>query len=243
MHCYFSWRWLGHRKRSPSCSSVSKAVKTDLSEAGFITNDEKSIWEPCQRIDWLGLTWDSAWGTIEIVDRRCAKILGTIDSIQFVDSGFVISGRNLASFTGKLFLHHQFPGTSPQSWLGTAFCPHRVFNIGRRKLNYITIALKSCIFAKQIWIPSRFGIVSSFINLSVLFIPMRVLLGVVQWSPLMRNIFAIDFGSHPKVQLGESLSPLINLLNHWPQFWRVPLLSGLRIVSRLQISSKWEAWS
>ena len=82
------------------CSSVSKAVKTDLGEAGFITNDEKSIWEPCQRIDWLGLTWDSALGTIEIVDRRCAKILVTIDSI--VDSGFDISARNLASFTGQI---------------------------------------------------------------------------------------------------------------------------------------------
>ena len=65
-----------------------------------ITNNEKSIWQPCQRIDWLGLTWDSARGTIEIVDKRGAKILGTIDSV--VDSGFVISARNLASFTGQI---------------------------------------------------------------------------------------------------------------------------------------------
>ena len=71
------------------CSSVSKAVKTDLGEACFITDDEKSIWEPCQRINWLGLTWDGPRGTIKIVDRRCAKILRTIDSI--VNSGFVIS--------------------------------------------------------------------------------------------------------------------------------------------------------
>ena len=48
----------------------------------------------------MGLTWDSALGTIEIVDRRCAKILATIDSI--VDSGFVISARNLASFTVQI---------------------------------------------------------------------------------------------------------------------------------------------
>ena len=89
------------------CRSVSKAVKTDLDEAGFITDDEKSIWEPCQRIDWLGLTWDSARGTIEIVDRRYAKILRTIDSI--VNSGFVTSARNLASFTGQII------STSPVS--------------------------------------------------------------------------------------------------------------------------------
>ena len=87
------------------CSSVSKAVKTDLGEAGFIRNDE--IWEPCQRIDWLGLRGDSARGTIEIVDRRCAKILGTIYSIVY--SGFVISARNLASFTEQII------STSPVS--------------------------------------------------------------------------------------------------------------------------------
>ena len=98
--------WAIERDRQV-CSSVSKAVKADLGEAGFITNDEKSIWEPCQRIDWLGLTWDNALGTIEIVDRRCAKILATIDSI--VDSGFVISARNLASFTGQII------STSPVS--------------------------------------------------------------------------------------------------------------------------------
>ena len=73
------------------CSSVAKAVKTDLGEAGFIANDEKTIWEPCQQIDWLGLTWDSARGTVEIVHRRFAKILGTVDII--VDSGFVISAK------------------------------------------------------------------------------------------------------------------------------------------------------
>ena len=97
----------GPQKEIAKCSSVSKAVKTDLGEAGFITNEGKSIWEPCQRIDWLGLAWDSARGTIEIVDRRCAKILRTIDSI--VDSGFVISARNLAYFAGQII------STSPVS--------------------------------------------------------------------------------------------------------------------------------
>ena len=42
-----------------------------------------------QRIDWLGLTWDSARGNIEIIDERFVKILSTTGSI--VDSGFVIS--------------------------------------------------------------------------------------------------------------------------------------------------------
>lgn len=66
--------WAIERDREV-CSSISKAAKTDLGdEADFSTNDEKSIWKPCQRIDKLGLTLDSARGTIEIFERRCAKI-------------------------------------------------------------------------------------------------------------------------------------------------------------------------
>ena len=56
------------------------------------------MWIPCQRLDQLSITWDSARGTIEIVDRRVAKITSTIDNI--IDSDFVLSARGLASFTG-----------------------------------------------------------------------------------------------------------------------------------------------
>ena len=82
------------------CSIVADAVRTDLFKAGFVTNEDKSVWIPCQRLDWLGITWDSARGTIEIVDRRVAKITSTIDSI--IDSDFVLSARRLASFTGQI---------------------------------------------------------------------------------------------------------------------------------------------
>ena len=58
------------------------------------------MWIPCQRLDWLVITWDSARGTIEIVDRRVVKIMNTIDSI--IASDFVLSARRLASFTGQI---------------------------------------------------------------------------------------------------------------------------------------------
>ena len=35
---------------------------------------------------------------------------------------------------GKLFLHHQFPGKSPESWQGTAFCLHWVFQHWEEKI-------------------------------------------------------------------------------------------------------------
>ena len=56
------------------CRMIAKAVKGDLRGAGFVTNDEKSVWESCQQLHWLGIRWDSARGTVEIVDRRIAKI-------------------------------------------------------------------------------------------------------------------------------------------------------------------------
>ena len=63
------------------CSIVADSVRADLSKAGFVTNEDKSVWIPCQRLDQLSITWDSDRGTIEIVDRRVAKITSTIDNI------------------------------------------------------------------------------------------------------------------------------------------------------------------
>ena len=71
-----------------------------MSSAGFIANDEKSVWEPTQVLDWLGLTWNSILGTLKIVDRRITKILKTIYHI--INSNFMVSARSLASFTGQI---------------------------------------------------------------------------------------------------------------------------------------------
>ena len=90
----------GIEKDSEVCGVVANAVRADLFKAGFVTNEDKSVWIPCQRLDWLGITWDSARGTIEIVDRRVVKITNTIDSI--IASDFVLSARRLASFTGQI---------------------------------------------------------------------------------------------------------------------------------------------
>ena len=90
----------GIEKDSEVCGVVANAVRDDLFKAGFVTNKNKSVWIPCQRLDWLGITWDTARGTIEIVDRRVVKITNTIDSI--IASDFVLSARRLASFTGQI---------------------------------------------------------------------------------------------------------------------------------------------
>jgi hypothetical protein len=43
---------------------VVKKFRKDLVSAGFIVNDEKSVWEPIQRLEWLGFIWDLRQGSI-----------------------------------------------------------------------------------------------------------------------------------------------------------------------------------
>ena len=64
-----------------------------------LSNEEKSVWEPCQTITWLAIVWNSGNGTIAISERRLEKISATIGSI--IDLDFVVSAPKLASFTGQ----------------------------------------------------------------------------------------------------------------------------------------------
>ena len=72
-----------------------------MHNGGFVVNEDKSVWEPTQVLDWLGITWNSALGTLKIVERRIVKIInGTIDHI--IEADFKVSARELASFTGQI---------------------------------------------------------------------------------------------------------------------------------------------
>ena len=79
------------------CLSFARFCESRISS---IINDEKSVWEPTQNLNWLGIAWNSALGTLEIIDRRITKILNTID--QIIDADYVVSARRLASFTGQI---------------------------------------------------------------------------------------------------------------------------------------------
>ncbi len=103
------WRYLGIRiaiflddgwdieKDKDACSHTSDIVKADLAQAGFISNDEKSVWTPCQSLTWIGILWHAHNGTIELTSKKAEKILATIQHIR--ESGFA---RELASFTGQI---------------------------------------------------------------------------------------------------------------------------------------------
>ena len=90
-----------------SCRIEARAVRRRgwgwggcITRAGFVINREKSVWEPTQLLDWLGITWNSALGTLKIVERRIVKIINTIDHI--IEADLKVSARVLASFTGQI---------------------------------------------------------------------------------------------------------------------------------------------
>ena len=68
---------------------LSKTVKDDLLSAGFLSNDDKSVWEHSQSILWIIILWHSVTGDIEISERRVARIVSTVCSIK--DCEFVFS--------------------------------------------------------------------------------------------------------------------------------------------------------
>ena len=83
-----------------SCRIKAQAVSGDLYNAGFVINKEKSVWEPTQLLHWLGITWNSALGTLKIVEKRIVKITNTIDHI--IEADLKLSARVLASFTDQI---------------------------------------------------------------------------------------------------------------------------------------------
>ena len=83
-----------------SCRIKARDVRADFCNAGFVVNEDNSVWEPTQALDWLGVTWNFVLGSLEIVERRIVKIINTIDRI--INADFQVSARELASFTGRI---------------------------------------------------------------------------------------------------------------------------------------------
>ena len=75
-------------------------VQTSLSNAGFVANFTKSLWEPTQLLVWLGLNWDLVSGSISISDRRISNFIAFID--KFLQSAPYVTARDCASITGHI---------------------------------------------------------------------------------------------------------------------------------------------
>ena len=75
-------------------------VQTSLSNAGFVANSIKSLWEPTKLLVWLGLNWDLVSGSISITDRRISNFIALID--KFLQSAPHVTARDCASITGHI---------------------------------------------------------------------------------------------------------------------------------------------
>jgi hypothetical protein len=75
-------------------------VQGTLVQAGLLINSDKSIFQPTQRLEWLGLMWDSHTFSLSIPQRRIAD---TNDSILFLIDRFPnFTARELARAAGKI---------------------------------------------------------------------------------------------------------------------------------------------
>ena len=75
------------------------AVKSDLSQGGFVANSVKSIWVPVQSVRWLGYQWDLKHNLLSIPVEKIDRLLASIDIVLLQSR---LPARQLASVTGSI---------------------------------------------------------------------------------------------------------------------------------------------
>lgn len=80
---------------------MSSAMQADLKLAGFLVNEEKSIWEPSQSMDWLGFSWDTVQGMLFIPQSKKDTFLTKISKAISSKS---ITIREIASIAGNIIV-------------------------------------------------------------------------------------------------------------------------------------------
>jgi hypothetical protein len=75
-------------------------IRRDLEYAGFVVNNEKSIWEPKQRIKWLGFILDSDQNIFEVPPDKLSRLKkGIYRNLLYQNS---CSAREISKTVGKI---------------------------------------------------------------------------------------------------------------------------------------------
>ena len=53
-----------------NCQKLSENIRKDLKSAGLVVNEDKSIWNPVKKLEWLGFLWDLELGSVEIPKKK-----------------------------------------------------------------------------------------------------------------------------------------------------------------------------
>ena len=86
-------------KDKNSAIAHSLHVRKDLLRSGSVYSIKKCIWDPTQKMDWLGFTWNSENGSISIAPHRVEKIKLICN---FLLSSEICPVRKLAGFVGMI---------------------------------------------------------------------------------------------------------------------------------------------
>ena len=78
----------------------SEFLQETLTKSGFLPNIQKSTWEPCKILTWIGIDIKLSSGTLKIIKSRIDDILSTI-SLLILRKIFV-SARTLVKLAGQL---------------------------------------------------------------------------------------------------------------------------------------------
>ena len=93
----------GTAKTEIKAKQDSKAVLDTLEKAGLMVNFEKSVWDPVQKLTWLGITVDTITGIYSITEKRINKCISHLHSILMFP---LVSARKLAKVVGCLVSMH-----------------------------------------------------------------------------------------------------------------------------------------
>ena len=77
----------------------SGRVKHELESAGFVINIEKSSWEPCNHLEWLGFQIDLCEGEFRVPQCKLDKLKVQLSEVEKTQS---VPARCLASLIGKI---------------------------------------------------------------------------------------------------------------------------------------------
>ena len=78
----------------------SSIIQADLSNAGFIVNQEKSVWVPSKRLKWLGFVLDTDKNTFEVPQDKLLRLRISINNALAINQ--FCSARCLAKVVGKI---------------------------------------------------------------------------------------------------------------------------------------------
>ncbi len=142
---------LGYAESLAEAKYHSHVVKSDLINAGFVPNVQKSIWEPVSKTEWLGFQLNLENGMMSLPSRRITSITQGIHSILSHDDSSdqekVVHVRDLASVAGKIISSYLIIGSVSRLMTKSIHCVIET----RRSWNSYVILSSEAIQELQFW--------------------------------------------------------------------------------------------